>query len=242
MSEPTPRPVALHRLLPLGLLVGAGVLFIVLGGHRYVSFAALADNKEWLCETVARSGVKGALIFIVAYAGFVALSVPGAALFTITGGFLFGPWFGTAYAVIGATLGATVVFLAARVGLAGLVARAGPKVRLFEAGFRDNGLNYLLVLRLIPLVPFWLVNLVAGAVGLKLSAYLLGTFVGIIPVTFIYASLGNGFGTLVEEGRHPDLSILFHPSVLLPIVGLAALALLPVAFKRRRRAGRRKMA
>ena len=188
---------------------------------------------------MARSGAKGALAFILAYAGFVALSVPGAALLTITGGFLFGPWLGTTYAVIGATLGATVVFLAARVGLAGLIARAGPWIRRFEAGFRDNALNYLLVLRLIPIFPFWLVNLVAGAVGLRLSVYLLGTFIGIIPVTFIYASLGNGFGTLVEEGRHPDLAILFHPSVFLPILGLAALALLPVVYKRwRARAGR----
>lgn len=242
MSEPAPRPVSLHRLLPLGLLVAAGVLFIALGLHRHLTFAALADNREWLCATVARSGARGALIFILAYAGFVALSVPGAALFTITGGFLFGPWLGTAYAVVGATFGATIVFLAARFGLAGLVGRAGPRIRLFEAGFRDNGLNYLLVLRLIPIFPFWLVNLVAGAVGLRLSVYLLGTFVGMIPVTFIYASLGNGVGTLLEEGRHPDLSILCHPSVLLPIVGLAALALLPVAFRRWRRGGRRKLA
>jgi uncharacterized membrane protein YdjX (TVP38/TMEM64 family) len=153
-------------------------------------------------------------------------------LLTITGGFLFGPWLGGAYAVVGATAGATVVFLAARAGLAGLAARAGPWVQRVEAGFRRNGLNYLLVLRLIPIFPFWLVNLVAGAIGLRLWVYLLGTFVGIIPVTFIYASLGNGLGTLAEEGRPPDLAILFRPSVFLPILGLAALALLPVIYRR----------
>src|SRR6266851_1414391 len=237
MPEETSRPLAVRRFVPLGILILAGVSFMALGGHRYVTFAALADNKEWLCQAVVHSGAKGALAFILAYAGFVALSVPGAALFTITSGFLFGPWLGTIYAVLGATLGATVVFLAARMGLAGLIARAGPWIRLFEAGFRDNGLSYLLVLRLVPIFPFWLVNLVAGAVELRLSVYLLGTFIGMIPVTFIFASLGNGFGTLVEEGRHPDLAILFQPSVLLPILGLAALALLPVVYKRWRMGG-----
>ena len=235
MSDETPRPVGLSRFVPLGVLVLAAVLFIAFGGNRYLTLAALADNKEWLCESVAKSGVKGIAAFVLAYAGFVALSVPGAALLTITAGFLFGPWFGTAYAVIGATFGATAVFLAARAGLAGLIGRAGPAIRQFDAGFRANALNYLLVLRLVPIFPFWLVNLVAGAVGLRLPVFLIGTLVGMIPVTFIYASLGSSFGTLVEEGRHPDALILFQPGVLLPILALAALALLPVVLKRRRR-------
>ncbi len=95
------------------------------------------------------------------------------------------------------------VFLAARAGLAGLAARAGPRVRRLESDFRNNALNYLLVLRLIPIFPFWLVNLVAGAVGLRLWVYVLGTFFGIIPVTFVYASLGNGLGTRRREGGRP---------------------------------------
>src|SRR5437764_13705880 len=117
MPEIAPRSLAPYRFIPLGILVLAGVSFMLLGGHRYVSFAAIADNREWLCATVAKSGAKGALAFILAYTGFVALSVPGAALLTIAGGFLFGPWLATAYAVIGPTLGATVVFLASRLRL-----------------------------------------------------------------------------------------------------------------------------
>ncbi|HEV2336146.1 MAG TPA: TVP38/TMEM64 family protein [Stellaceae bacterium] len=232
MADEVPRPVAAPRFVPLGILVVGGALFLALGGHRYLSLAALAEHREWLTAVVARAGVTAALTFILGYAALVALSVPGGAIFTITGGFLFGPWLGTAYAVIGATVGATVVFLAARAGFAGLVARAGPWVRRLESNFRKNGLNYLLVLRLIPIFPFWLVNLIAGAVGLQLWVYVLGTFFGIIPVTFIYASLGNGLGTLAAEGRPPDLSVLFRPSVILPILGLAALALLPVILKR----------
>ena len=232
MADETPNSVAYRRFVPLGVLVVTGVLFMALGGHRYLDFDAIAENREWVCDLVGVARAIAALVFIVTYAALVALSVPGGALLTITGGFLFGPWYGGAYAVIGATLGATVVFLAARAGLAGLAARAAPWVRRFEAGFRRNGLNYLLVLRLIPIFPFWLVNLVAGAVGLKLWVYVFGTFIGIIPVTFIFASLGNGLGTLVEEGQPPDLTILYRPSVLLPILGLAALALLPVVYQR----------
>jgi uncharacterized membrane protein YdjX (TVP38/TMEM64 family) len=231
-----PRPFSVRRLVPLGLLGLGAALFFGLGGHRYVSFTALAEHREWLVGMVARAGATAAFGFIVAYAALVAVSVPGAALLTITGGFLFGPWLGTAYTVVGATAGATIVFLAARAGLAGLAARAGPWARRIEEGFRDNALNYLMVLRLIPLFPFWLVNLVAGAAGLPLSVFVLGTFVGIIPVTFILASLGNGLGALVAEGRSPDIGILFQPSVLLPILGLAVLALLPVVIKRFRSA------
>ena len=232
MSEERRLLSSFRRFVPLALLLVGGAVFLAFGGQRYLSFAALAANREWLGEWVARAGATAALIFILGYAGLVALSVPGAALFTIAGGFLFGSWRGAAYAVIGATLGATLVFLAARAGLAGLAARAGPWARRLEAGFRANALSYLLVLRLIPVFPFWLVNLAAGALGLRLSVYILGTFVGIIPVTFIYASLGSGLGTLVAEGRRPDLAILTRPGIILPILGLAVLALLPVAFKR----------
>jgi uncharacterized membrane protein YdjX (TVP38/TMEM64 family) len=232
MPEDMPRKPVAYRLVPLGLLILAGALFAAFGGHRYLTFAALAENREWLCESVAHGGVFAVAAFILVYAGMVALSLPGGALFTIASGFLFGPYLGAGYAVIGATLGATVVFLAARAGLAGLAGRAGTWGRRLESGFRDNGFNYLLVLRLIPIFPFWLVNLVAAAVGLRLSVYVFGTLIGIIPATFVFASLGNGFGAVLDEGRPPDLGIIFRPSVILPIVGLAALALMPVIFKR----------
>jgi uncharacterized membrane protein YdjX (TVP38/TMEM64 family) len=236
------RPSTVRRLIPLGVLALGAALFFALGGHRYVSFAALAENREWLVETVAQAGVTGALAFIASYAVLVAISFPGAALLTISSGFLFGPWFGTGYAVGGATIGATIVFLAARAGLAGLAARIGPRADRIAAGFRDNGLNYLLVVRLIPLFPFWLVNLAAGLVGLRLSVFIVGTFIGIIPVTFILANLGNGLGALVAEGQPPDLTVLSSPGILLPLLGLAAFALLPVAFRRWRATSERETA
>jgi uncharacterized membrane protein YdjX (TVP38/TMEM64 family) len=178
---------------------------------------------------VQQWGFAAALFYITAYAGLVALSVPGATALTITGGFLFGTWLGALYAVVGATLGATGIFLAARAGLGGLAQRAGPLVGKLEAGFRANAFSYLLVLRLVFIVPFWLVNLVPALVGVRLSTFILATFLGIIPGTFVYASLGNGLGNVVGD---PGLGVLSRLSVLGPIIGLIALALIPVGYKR----------
>jgi uncharacterized membrane protein YdjX (TVP38/TMEM64 family) len=222
------RLVSARRLLPLGLLVAAWIAFMLAGGYRYLTFSALAQNRDWLCGLVQQWGILSAFVYIVVYATLVALSVPGAVILTIAGGFLFGTWVGGLCAVIGATLGATAIFLAARGGLGGLARRAGRFVGKLEAGFRADAFNYLLVLRLVPIFPFWLINLVPALVGVRLLTYVLATFLGILPGTFVFASLGNGLGSLVEE---PDLAIIFKPSLFVPIVGLALLALVPVGYK-----------
>jgi uncharacterized membrane protein YdjX (TVP38/TMEM64 family) len=222
------RLVSARRLLPLGVLVTAWIAFMLAGGYRYLTFSALAQNRDWLCGLVQQWGILSGFVYIVVYATLVALSVPGAVILTIAGGFLFGTWVGGLCAVIGATVGATAIFLAARGGLGGLAQRAGRFVGKLEAGFREDAFNYLLVLRLVPIFPFWLVNLVPALVGVRLPTYVLATFLGILPGTFVFASLGNGLGSLVEE---PDLAIIFKPSLLVPIVGLALLALVPVGYK-----------
>jgi uncharacterized membrane protein YdjX (TVP38/TMEM64 family) len=112
--------------------------------------------------------------------------------------------------------------------LGDLAQRAGPLVGKLEAGFRADAFNYLLVLRLVPIFPFWLVNLVPALLGVKLHTYVFATFLGIIPGSFVYAGIGNGLGSAVEE---PDSRLLLRPSIFLPIVGLAMLALVPVAYK-----------
>jgi uncharacterized membrane protein YdjX (TVP38/TMEM64 family) len=229
-SETSPQNgISARRLVPLGLLVAAGIAFIAIGGGHYLTFATLAENRDWLSGLVQRWGLVAGLLYIAVYAGLVALSVPGAAVLTIAGGFLFGTWLGTLCAVVGATLGATGIFLATRAGLGGLAQRAGPLVGKLEAGFRADAFNYLLVLRLVFIVPFWLVNLVPALVGVKLSTFILATFLGIIPGTFVYASFGNGLGSLVGE---PGLGVLLRPSVIGPIIGLVILALVPVGYKR----------
>src|SRR5215831_7657995 len=217
-----------RRLVPLGLLAAAWIAFMLAGGNRYLNFALLAENRDWLCGLVQHWGLLAAFGYIAIYGALVALSVPGAAVLTI-GGCLFGIWTGAVCAVIGATLGATALFVAARAGLGGLAQRAGRFAAKLEAGFRADAFSYLLVLRLVPIFPFWLVNLVPALVGVRLGTFVLATFLGIIPGSFVYASLGSGLGSVVEE---PDLAIVFEPRVLLPVIGLAILALIPVGYKR----------
>jgi uncharacterized membrane protein YdjX (TVP38/TMEM64 family) len=222
-----------RRLLPLAVLAAALAGAFALRIDRYLSFEQLAAHRDWLLAEVARLGLLAPVCYALIYAAATGLSIPGASLLTLTAGFLFGTLAGTAIVVIGATLGAIIIFLVARTAFGdALRARAGPFIRKLEAGFRDNALSYLLVLRLIPLFPFWLVNLVPAFLGIGLWTFILGTFFGIIPGAFVYASLGSGLGALIESGETPDLGIIFQPRVLAPLSGLAVLALLPVAYKR----------
>lgn len=232
MADPSARSQSFRRLIPLVLLFAAAGAFLLAGGRHYLTFASLTQNHEFLCDLVARGGVLAVIGFILGYAGLTALSVPGAMLMTLAGGFFFGPWLGALYALVGATAGASAVFLAARAGLASLADRAGPKVQRLKAGFREDALSYLLVLRLVPVFPFWLVNLVAGASGMGLFVYITATFFGMIPGALVYAGIGNGVGDLIAAGGHPDPYTIFRPNMLLPLIGLAVLALLPVFYKR----------
>ena len=154
---------------------------------------------------------------------------------TITGGFLFGWLGGGLIVVVGATIGATALFLIARTAVGSfLEAKAGPFVQKMEEGFRQNALSYLLAMRLIPLFPFWLVNLVPAFLGVSTTTYVVATFFGIIPGTFVYASVGNGLGALLDaEGSTESLLMtIFQPQFLAPLIGLAALAVLPVIYKK----------
>jgi uncharacterized membrane protein YdjX (TVP38/TMEM64 family) len=235
----TRRMAAIRRLAPLAVLLVAIGAFFVLGLHDYLSFEALRAHREELLAFVARHPALAPLAFTGLYTAVIALSVPGGAILTITGGFLFGLVPATLYVLVGATAGATIVFLIARTALGeSLRARAGPRIRRMEEGFRADALSYLLVLRLIPLFPFWLVNIVPAFLGVPLRTYVLGTFLGIIPGSVVYASVGNGLGAVFEAGGTPDLGIIFKPAILLPIVGLAVLALLPAVY-RKVRAGKR---
>ena len=225
----------LRRLLPLVVIaVGIACVF-TFDLDRYLSFDALAENRQALADFVARNHLVAALSFICAYAVAVALSVPGAVFLTLGGGFMFGVVLGSLYVVTGATLGATIIFLVARTALGDVLrAKAGPWLSKLEAGFKDGALSYMLFLRLVPVFPFWLVNLVPAFLGVPLGIYVLTTFLGIIPGSVVYASVGNGLGAVFEAGGKPDLSIIFKPEILLPIVGLAVLAMIPVAIKRLR--------
>lgn len=232
-KQATSSGFSLARVIPAVVIVAGLVLAVSQGWHTYLSYETLRDNREWLLGQVEKQGLLAGLAFIGIYALATAFSIPGGLFLTIGGGFLFGTWLGGSYVVFGATLGATVVFLAARTALGDILrAKAGPALQKMEAGFRENELNYLLVLRFIPIFPFWLVNLVPAFLGVSLRNYMIGTFFGIIPGTFVYTSVGSGLGAIFDANETPDLGIIFKPQVLLPIVGLILLSLVPVIYKK----------
>jgi uncharacterized membrane protein YdjX (TVP38/TMEM64 family) len=225
----------LRRFLPLGVLIGGLAAFFVLGLQHQLSLETLKTHRATLEGWVAVHPLLSALAFAGLYALIVACSVPGAAPMTLAGGFLFGVWEGGSLVVIAATVGATVIFLATRTALADLIrARIGARIRAMEDGFREGAFSYLLVLRLVPIFPFFLVNLAAGLLGVRLRTYVLATLIGIIPGTFVYAGLGNGLGEIFDAGGTPDLGLIFKPAILIPLIGLALLSLLPVVWRARR--------
>ena len=186
-------PKGLRRYLPLALLLIGLAAFFALGGGQYISFAYLSAQYETLRAFVAENLLIAALGYAALYILVVAISVPGAAPLTIAGGLLFGTVLGGSLTVVGATIGAVIIFLAARTAFAEtLREKAGPRVQKLREGFERDAFNYLLFLRLVPAFPFFLVNIAAGLFGMRLGPYALATALGIIPGTFVFASIGNG--------------------------------------------------
>jgi uncharacterized membrane protein YdjX (TVP38/TMEM64 family) len=227
-----PKPLW-KRLLPLGIIGAALAVFFALGGPDYVSMDSLRDNREFLSGLVANNFVLVMLGFIATYAVLVAISFPGAGFLSIFGGFLFGTLTGGFANVIGATIGATSIFLAARYAFGdALSKKAGPYMQKFEKGLKENELSYLFILRLIPAFPFFIVNIVPALFDVKIRNYMLSTFFGIIPGALVYASVGAGVGAIFDSGGEANLAgLMFQPKVFGPILGLIALSLLPIIYK-----------
>lgn len=234
-TSPTAAASRVSRLVPLLVIGAAAAAFFAFGLHRHLSFDTLRDSRAALNAWVAAHPVAAPLIYVLAYVAVTACSLPGALVMTLTGGFLFGTLFGGLLTVVGATLGATVLFMAARTALGdALRAKAGGALARLEAGFRRDAFNYLLVLRLVPVFPFFIVNLAAAFLGASLGVFVVATFIGIMPGTFVYASVGAGLGSVFDAGAEPDVRLIFTWPVLGPLLGLALLALLPVVYKRLR--------
>ena len=219
------------KALPLAAVALGLVLVFATGLNRYLSLEMLEARRVQLQGLVALHPVASVAVYAATYVAVVALSMPGALIMTMSGGFLFGPLVGSAAAVAGASTGATLMFLVARSALGDILRRragAGGMAQKIEAGVRDNAFSYLLVLRLIPAMPFWLVNIAAGCVRIPLRTYVAATVVGIIPSTLIYSSIGSGLGHVFDRGETPDLKLLFDPRIYLPLFGLAFLSIAPL--------------
>lgn len=223
----------LRRLLPLLILVGLLVAAIASGLDGFLSLEQLRQHRDDLSAFVAANPVLAPLCYMLFYLVIVALSLPGALLLTVVGGFLFGSLAGTAWTVIGATAGATVIFLAARHAFGDILrARAGGALARMEAGFRRDAFSYLLFLRLMPAFPFFVVNLVPAFLDVRLSTFVAATLLGIIPGTFVYAQLGRGLESILASDGTPDLASLLTPDVIVALAGLSLLALLPPLARR----------
>ncbi|HEY9080642.1 TVP38/TMEM64 family protein [Magnetovibrio sp.] len=230
---PRPRDKGLKRFAPIAVVLVGVIAFFASGAHNYLSFEALARHRADLLDYAQQHAVAAVVVFMLAYVVVIGFSLPGGVWLTLAGGFVFGGWATGIYVVFSATVGATLIFLAARYAFADLFrARAGSALAKMEAGFCENAFNYLLVLRLVPLFPFWLVNLVPALLDVRLRTYVVATFLGIIPGTFVYAHVGAGLGAVFDSGGEPDLGVIFQPAVLLPILALAALSLVPIAYQK----------
>lgn len=232
MTE-TPANGLSKRLPLIIILVAAVVGYFTL--RDYLSFQTLADNRDALLAFRDSNYVLTVAAFIVLYIVIVAFSLPGATIATLTGGFLFATFPGALYNVIGATIGATAIFTAARMGLG---ASLGAKlegsegaVKKIKDGIDENQWSMLFLIRLVPVVPFFVANLVPAFLEVKTYRFVITTFLGIIPGAVVFTSVGAGLGEVFASGETPNLSVIWAPEVILPILGLCVLAALPIIIK-----------
>ncbi|GFO81339.1 MAG: TVP38/TMEM64 family protein [Methyloceanibacter sp.] len=253
-----PRQTAsrLKRWWPLLLLASVSVIVVAMGWHRYLTLEQLAQNRESLRALIDGNYALALAAFAALYAISVALSIPGGVVLTVAGGFLFGWLAGGVVSILAATAGATVVYLVARTTLRDvLIAKAGPRLQRFAEGFREDAVNYLLFLRLVPVFPFWLVNLAPGLLGVGFWTYVLTTFVGIVPGTFAFSLAGNGLGSVFDAQQAAyesclanaggagqescvygiDPGALLTTEVLVAIAALGVVSVIPVVAKKFRR-------
>lgn len=226
------------RFLPVVLIVCALVGIRASGLTDYFSFDALEEFHGALRAWSNANPVTGPLILAGVYAIGTASSVPGMVWVTLAAGFLFGTAVGTGAVVVGATIGAVIIFLAARYAFADILrAKAGRWLDKVDKEMEQGQVSYLLTVRLIPVIPFWIANLVPAFLDVKARTFAWTTFIGIIPVVAVYCSVGAGIGTLLDSGQKPSLSgVLTDPKIILPLAGLICLSLLPVI--RRKLSGR----
>ena len=248
-GQGTGRPCpAIRRFAPLLVIVALVALAYGLGLYRNVSFETLVRHHTAIDRFVTSHGVTAVAAYIALYIAVIGLSLPGGAIMTVTGGFLFGPAVGAAAAAVAALAGATVIFLIARTAAGEwLTRRTGPFAAKLAAGFRADAFSYLLFLRLVP-IPFWLVNLAPALFGVRLSTFVTATAIGILPATVTFAVFGAGLGSVIaaQESQYNaclaagragctvdfDLSQVLTPTLLCALAAFAILALIP-AFARR---------
>lgn len=245
MSEAEKKSPIWVRLAPVAVIVIGLIVALQFGVLDYLKFDQLYQQRTALQGWVESQGVLAGLLFAFGYALLVAFSLPAGAALTVIAGFLFGPTLATLIVVSGATAGATGIFLAARTALGEtLRQKAGPFVAKMQAGFDENAMSYMLVLRLIPAFPFWLVNIVPAFMGVKVWTYVWTTFLGIIPGTFVFTLFGGGLDSVFkvcDQNREtdanavcelPPASEILTVEILAALIALALLSLMPLVYRK----------
>lgn len=234
MSDYSSSKSSVLRYLPLVAIAAVALVGLFTLGD-VLSFETLRENRETLIAFRDANWTLTVAVFILSYLVIVAFSLPGAAVATLTGGFLFGLFPGVLYNVIGATSGAVVIFLAARWGLGDALKKkldtTDGRIGKIKKGLDENQWSMLFFIRLVPVVPFFVANLIPALLNVPLWKYVVSTFLGILPGALVYTSVGSGLGAVFAAGESPDLGIIFEPHILWPILGLSALSLLPVLIK-----------
>ena len=215
------------RYLILALIAGLIIIIRFTPLGEQLNLQQLARQRDTLLQIVADRAIISAIVFIAIYIAVVALSIPGATVLSLIGGFLFGPLIGLLLINVGATTGALLIFLAARFLLGNSIQAKYPdKLARFNHELAQNGTNYLLTLRLIPIFPFFLINLFAGFTRIPVLTFVWTTALGIIPGSFVYAYLGYS-GTTIEPGES-----LLSPQIIIALVLLGLLSLVPVLVRK----------
>jgi len=239
------------RFVPLAAIVALSVLILAMGWHRHLTFETFVRQHAVLRDFIARGLTASIAAYVALYVAVVALSLPGALFLTVAGGIMFGAILGGMAALVGATVGAVCIFLIARSALGEyLVRRAGPGAAKVAEGFRADAFSYLLFLRLVPIFPFWLVNLVPALAGVGLRTFVAATALGMIPGTFAFTFVGAGLESVVaaQEAAYracvaagrPECRLDFNlksvitPEILAALAALGVLALVPVVVTRLR--------
>lgn len=232
-----------HRIILLMLFVFVAI-GLSLTFRDSLTFDSFARNREALIVYRDSHYALSVLSFLAVYIVIVGFSLPGATVTTLIGGFLFGVFPGVAFNVMGATLGATCLFLAARWGLGGWLSSkmdtSAGRIRQIKHGIDENQWSMLFVIRWLPIVPFFVANLLPAFMGVPLYRFVISTGVGIIPGTLIYTWIGSGLGAVIDRGEKPNLGVIFEPPILFPLLGLATLSALPMFYKYAKRKKRAK--
>jgi uncharacterized membrane protein YdjX (TVP38/TMEM64 family) len=231
------KPLALlkdRRLWLAAAAAGAFIAFRYSGLGEYLSLETIRTYRQELTGFVADNALFAGAAYVLVYVTAVAFSLPGAVFLTLAGGFLFGAVTGTLLTVLGATIGATLIFLFARVIFGeNALEKFGPQAKALAANIKSNAASYLLVLRLVPLFPFFLVNLIPAFVGVSTLTYVLTTFFGIIPGTAVFSLAGAGLGSVLDRGEDLSVSSILTPEIIAGLVGLAVLSLAAIPLKKR---------